>query len=441
MKILIVDDDSDIREILEFTFSCEVDSDYIHAETGNEAIEIIKNNEDLDLIVCDYNMPDGNGGDVYKFLLETNNPLPYVFCSSEHSIDHDEFNDTKNLLGEITKPYIYDGVQANVKAFNELNTDNQFYEQSLKYLPVTLDVLLKFEKLPCDLHVQLNNGKVLKILNKDDLFTAVEYNKYAGKGIEHLVIAKEEAHEFVHGVCSEIESILRDTNKPEENKVFDAHSVIMSTVSELGLSEKIVRATTASVDYALEMFSKNKEFKKLEKHIFGYPGKYLTTHSVALSYISVALLTKTSWDTPETRNKLVLAAFLHDATIRTPEFTELNYIDEAKFVNMKEHPADVQELLKGLKNIPPDLDRILMEHHERPDGSGFPRKLSGKQIHSLSSIFILAHDIVEMIFKLQLDGKEITEENIQSSLKVDDYSNGHFSKCYEAFLKVDIFQK
>ncbi len=47
--------------VLETHFDCEI----IESYSGNDAIRIIKENKDLRVIVCDYRMPDGNGGDVY----------------------------------------------------------------------------------------------------------------------------------------------------------------------------------------------------------------------------------------------------------------------------------------------------------------------------------------------------------------------------------------
>jgi response regulator RpfG family c-di-GMP phosphodiesterase len=440
MKVLIVDDDNDIRDIIEFTFNCEVESEFLHADSGNKAIEVIKDNSDISLVICDYNMPDGSGGDVYKYLLDAKNALPYVFCSSELSTDHDEFDDTTNLIGEITKPYIFEGVQKIIKNYNEGHGEaNQFNKNEDAYSSVSLELLLRCKVLPCDLYVQLKGGKILKMLNTGDLFTTEEFDKYKDKGLEHLMILREESQDFIISVCNKIEDILKDETKTKELKVLDAHSIIMSTVSELGLSEKVIRATSSSVDFALDLFQQSKGFKKLEDHIFGHPGKYLTTHSVALSYIAVALLTNTAWDKPETRNKMVLAGFLHDASIRVPEFSESIFGDQLHLLTVKDHPTEVQEILKKLKTIPPDLDRILLEHHERPDGSGFPRSLDGKQIHALSSVFILAHDIVDCIFKLQLDGKELSEKNIQELLEVGDYTIGNFEKSYEAFLKTKIF--
>lgn len=440
MRVLIVDDDEDIREIIEFTFSCEVESDFVHAESGNKAIEIIKSSNDLDLIICDFNMPDGNGGDVYRFLVENDYSIPYVFCSSDYVSDHEDFNNKKNLIGEIIKPHIFEGVQKVIETFNSSNeNEDNFVKNESLYLNVNLDLLLKSKKLPCDLYVKLKNDKILKILNQGDEFTSESFQKYKKKELEYLLIKKESSVDYVNHLCECITGILENGQGSDESKVFDTHSMIMTVVSQLGLSETVVKATSRSVDFAVNFFKQNKDFKKLERHIFQSPGSYLTKHSVALAFIASAVLKKSKWDSPDTRNKLVLASFLHDASIRKTDFDEAFFNDDNDLITLKDHPTEVLNLINKIKNIPPDLDRILLEHHERPDGSGYPRKLNGLQIHPLSSIFILSHDIVDTIFKLQLNNSDITDEMLQEEIKDDPYLSGHFKKSIDAFRATKLF--
>lgn len=441
MKVLIVDDDSDIRDIIEFTFSCEIEAEFMHAGSGNKAISEIESNDDLDLIICDYNMPDGNGGVVYKYLIENNKKLPFVFCSSDYAQDHDEFHDKKNLIGEITKPYIYDGVQKIIENYNNRDKDETpLTKNESPYLYVGLDLLLRSKKLPCDLFVKLNNGKILKMLNAGDEFTSEEYEKYSKKGVDQLLIKKERGQDYIASICDDVMEILNNDQVAEEEKVFDTHSIIMTTVSQLGLSENVVRAASRSVDFALGFFNKNDDFKALEKHIFQSSGNYLTKHSVALAYIASMILKKSTWDSSETRNKIVLAGFLHDASIKITDFDEAHFNEGNDLLTLKEHPTEVLELINKIKNIPPDLDRILLEHHERPDGSGYPRKLDGSQVHPLSSIFILAHDVVDTIFKMQLENKALTDDNLQSEIKDEDYQSGHFKKALAAFRETRLFK-
>ena len=61
------------------------------------------------------------------------------------------------------------------------------------------------------------------------------------------------------------------------------------------------------------------------------------------------------------------------------------------------HPVHAADYVRKMSEIPADVDQIVFQHHERPDGSGFPRSLSGKFISPLTSVFIVAHDIVEFM--------------------------------------------
>ena len=156
MRVLIVDDDSDIRDIIEFTFNCEVESEFIHAESGNEAIKIIEKDSNINLIICDYNMPDGNGGDVYNYLIHNQFEIPYAFCSSEISSDHPEFENKSLLLGDITKPYIYEGIQKVIEKYNQKYDEREsFCENKDVYINVSVELLLKTKVLPCDIFIKL----------------------------------------------------------------------------------------------------------------------------------------------------------------------------------------------------------------------------------------------------------------------------------------------
>jgi DNA-binding response OmpR family regulator len=60
-NILIVDDQTEVRELVEVTLAGTADYNIIKAENGKEAVEIAKN-EKLDLIIMDVMMPFENDG-------------------------------------------------------------------------------------------------------------------------------------------------------------------------------------------------------------------------------------------------------------------------------------------------------------------------------------------------------------------------------------------
>lgn len=235
-------------------------------------------------------------------------------------------------------------------------------------------------------------------------------------------------------------SILEDEALSEEEKVLDAHSVIMETVRELGISDSVVRAASASVDFTLKFFDESRETNELKDIIFGKSKKnYLTNHSVGIAYVSVGILKQTSWDSPENRMKLVMSSFMHDMSIRMPEFTESVLVENSDLQGIKEHVSQTVDMLMNLKNIPEDVFRIISDHHERPDGSGFPRGVGGAQLSPLASIFIFSHDIIDSVLKLNSKNQPVNMKNIDNELSAIDYSSGKFPKIQEAYKKAKIF--
>lgn len=57
-KIMVVDDDQDIREVIQVLLSSE-GYNVIEASNGKEALELV--NDDTDLIILDVMMPEMNG--------------------------------------------------------------------------------------------------------------------------------------------------------------------------------------------------------------------------------------------------------------------------------------------------------------------------------------------------------------------------------------------
>jgi len=84
MKILLVDDHSLFRQGLEMLLTQSTDIELVlHAETGNEAVDIVKKHADLDLVLLDYNLADGLGVDVLVRLKAHDQSLPIAMISGD----------------------------------------------------------------------------------------------------------------------------------------------------------------------------------------------------------------------------------------------------------------------------------------------------------------------------------------------------------------------
>ena len=86
-KLLIVDDSELNRDILKEILGSSYD--YLEAENGNQAIQMIGENIGIDLMLLDINMPQMNGFEVLKIMKRSQciDETPVIMISSEESVD------------------------------------------------------------------------------------------------------------------------------------------------------------------------------------------------------------------------------------------------------------------------------------------------------------------------------------------------------------------
>lgn len=111
-KILVVDDSSIIRNFVKKIFKDEYE--VLTAENGNEAIEIVKNNEQILGMLLDLNMPECNGFEVLEFF-KTNNlfrKVPVSLLTGDDTKESIELAFKYPIVDMVSKPFNENDVKA-----------------------------------------------------------------------------------------------------------------------------------------------------------------------------------------------------------------------------------------------------------------------------------------------------------------------------------------
>lgn len=152
------------------------------------------------------------------------------------------------------------------------------------------------------------------------------------------------------------------------------------------LQNEVKKATETLISREYEtllVLSKTAEYKDPET----------ASHIARVAHYS-KLLAKHYGLNKEEQEKIFHASPLHDLGkigIKDDVLLKPGKLDEKEFDHMKTHPIIGYEILKGTKN--PFLEAgaiISLTHHEKFDGSGYPKALKGEEIHIFGRITAIA---------------------------------------------------
>ena len=118
------------------------------------------------------------------------------------------------------------------------------------------------------------------------------------------------------------------------------------------------------------------------------------THSVNVGIYSI-LLAKALFGNTTMHNMGELGAgfFLHDigkVRINPDILNKKGQLSEHEFNKVKTHTTQGHNILSETNQLSEESKIIVLQHHERHDGSGYPRGLSGNRIHLYSKICCIA---------------------------------------------------
>ena len=108
-KILVVDDEQDVRETLESVLA-KLEYDPMVAPGGKEALEMIKNNK-IDVVLSDLYMPEMDGIELLKRVKTENRNIVFLMITAHPTIETAVDAIKKGAYDYLTKPFHIDEVK------------------------------------------------------------------------------------------------------------------------------------------------------------------------------------------------------------------------------------------------------------------------------------------------------------------------------------------
>jgi len=104
LKLLFVEDEEDLINIISDTLS-KLQANYLTARNGQEALETLAINPDIDIIITDINMPIMGGLELIESVKETNPEIPIVIMSAHTESEYIKNAENLGVDNYLLKPF------------------------------------------------------------------------------------------------------------------------------------------------------------------------------------------------------------------------------------------------------------------------------------------------------------------------------------------------
>ena len=214
-----------------------------------------------------------------------------------------------------------------------------------------------------------------------------------GIPVIYIKDSENEVSEFNHAVSKE----LRNKTKKIIQDTFEKLSEQQTNIGSSFVLESSSKEFIDIIRVILDEIQEQNVLLDLISDIF-VVDDYIFTHSFNVTLYSIAIGLKLKLPKKQLE-VLGLGAILHDiGKLKVPKeiLMKPGKLTEEEFVEIKKHTESGFAILKEVKTVPLIVAHCAYQHHERLDGTGYPRGLKDMEIQYFAKIIAVA-DVFDAI--------------------------------------------
>lgn len=302
------------------------------------------------------------------------------------------------------------------------------------FVPLNKGLLVEFDLYPFDIYFKVNSNKRIKIYNQGEIVEESRINKILDSNGNLLI----KYNDFIDFISKLEDQISKKVNNSDDSEIVFRliHDSASDFITKVGLTEESIELANQSIKSVMNQISKDEDLLGLLFHEFNRES-YKNEHSMMIPFLATAMCAESSHNSKQNLEKMVTASFFHDITLKD-ELAEIDDLLSYEFDNLssedkklvQRHMFESIRLLKKLDGVPEDVEKIILQHHEKYDGTGFPRALDTVSISPLAAIFNVAHEFVHLCYE-----DDFKMQKIINVLSIK-YTKGQYKKAIDLLIKV-----
>jgi len=262
-------------------------------------------------------------------------------------------------------------------------TDELGPESQEALIPVDVRTLNKCAAAMCDLYQFTSHRGYVLFLAKDAPFAEELRSELRESRVRRLYIRPEEGHMYAAYLIDRLQHLGDGPEASAQEQAEVAFQAAHFLTDRLFIepTHDVYAGIRHTVEETAEMMLRD---SRVAGAMMGLTrlGTYMYDHSVNVAVFGSALAMSLNPD-PYWLRSVSLGMYVHDVgKIRIPReiLTMSGRFAAAQWALMKQHPGLGLVVLRSFGEDDPVVRSIVVQHHERADGSGYPRGLTGDQI-------------------------------------------------------------
>lgn len=203
-----------------------------------------------------------------------------------------------------------------------------------------------------------------------------------------------------HRLINTADDALYRAKSFNKNRVEAYHSILNDLCRQVGIEEETIKS--------LKTFINMINIK--DRYTYGHTERVVIYSKWFSKYMNLC---------EEDMIKLQISAYLHDiGKLEIPEevLNKREKLTDEEYQMFLNHPKAGVELIKNIKEFESFIP-IILHHHEKYDGTGYPSKLKGEEIPYLSRMLSIADSFDAMTSKRPYNDKKDYNEGIKELRK------------------------
>lgn len=262
------------------------------------------------------------------------------------------------------------------------------------YFNVALTMLEIGRELPCEIWVRRAGGEPVLYRGASQPFGESHRAKLLEAGIETVLVDFADAQRWHRYLEGGLRERINDGDRPLEERaqlLMDVARPLLREVLATPLAAESRGRVSELADSVCDLLRQPGALQttvQLMEHDY-----YTYTHSLHVAIYSVALARQAGVDAPDVLAGISAGGLVHDCgKCRLPAhlINKPGRLEGAELELMREHPLHGLTLLGEIGWTDALIESICGDHHERLDGSGYPRGLAGKAVSEVARIAAIA---------------------------------------------------